>query len=80
MSLPPPRALPQVVEPPLPMLPPTFIRPNRYDVWQNYAVDRQGRFRPVVIGSAHGSYYLHNGKPFPFSSLHSLNWLPYIAY
>src|SRR5262249_26430711 len=35
------------------MVPLTFemvpIRENRYDVWQNYGVDRYGRFRPIVI-------------------------------
>ncbi len=74
--LPPPRTLPpgSIVEPP------SFLRPNRYDVWQYHAVDRYGRFRPLVIASPHGPYYLLTGKPYPYALLHSLNWMPYIAH
>jgi len=45
-------------------VPPAFCRPNRYAVWQYYDVDRQGRFRPLVINSPYGAYYLYNGEPY----------------
>ncbi len=47
------------------MLPPSR---NPYDVWQNYAVDRSGRFRPVVIPTADGFRYGYNGAPYPWAS------------
>src|SRR5205809_878588 len=58
--LPPPRAVPLEKAPVIP--PPTvgFLRTDRYAVWQNYAVDRQGHFRARVIQSPYGSYYHHN--------------------
>src|SRR5262249_9868097 len=57
----------EVPEPPPVVFPPRlpYERINRYEVWQYYAVDRQGRFRPRVIYGPHGSYYLYNGAPYP---------------
>jgi hypothetical protein len=78
--LPPPRVVPKPEPPVHVMPPPAFLRPNRYDVWQYHGVDRYGRFRPLVIGSPHGPYYLLTGKPYPYAFVHSLNWLPYIAH
>lgn len=72
--LPPPRA----IAAPAPLFPPAFVRPNRYDVWQNYAVDRYGRFRPLVIGYPYGPYYYADGKPYPWALMRSLHWLPYV--
>ena len=45
-SLPPPRTVPvpEMVLPPV-----SYVRPNPYDVWNVYAVDRSGRFRPRVV-------------------------------
>lgn len=78
--LPAPRVVPHSGEPVPIMLPPAFVRPDRYAVWQYYGVDRRGRFRPLVIGSPHGPYYLSTGKPYPFALLHSMNWLPYVVH
>jgi len=50
------------------------FRVNRYAVWQNYEVDRFGRFRPVVIYSPHGAYYRINGAPYPWTPTHSLEF------
>jgi hypothetical protein len=65
--LPPPRVLG-----PMPFFP--FAPPDpppqfgRRDVWQNFAVDSRGRFVPRVIYSPYGSYYLYNGRPFPYTT------------
>jgi hypothetical protein len=57
------------------MLP--YERRNRLDVWQYYAVDRQGRWRPRVIYSPYGPYYLYNGAPFPYTSTRMSEFMPY---
>lgn len=61
------------------ILPPPFYRPSRYEVWQNYAVDRRGHFRPLVIAAPSGPYYYYSGKPYPYALLTSLVWLPFVA-
>lgn len=43
-----------------------FVRPNPYDVWQLYAVDNFGRFRPRIGPSPDGPRYLYNNAPFPW--------------
>jgi hypothetical protein len=54
--------------------PPTRI--NRYEVWQFYEVGRYGRFRPRVIYSPYGSFYLYDGQPYPWVSTHQLDFMP----
>jgi hypothetical protein len=54
--------------------PPTRI--NRYDIWQFYAVGHYGRFRPRVIYSPYGSFYLYDGRPYPWVSTHQLDFKP----
>ena len=55
-------------------------RRSRYDVWQYYAVDRTGHFRPLVVYPPYGlAYYLENGQPFPWAITHSLEWMPYVV-
>ena|SRR5438552_2479111 len=54
--------------------PPTRI--NRYEVWQFYEVGHYGRFRPRVIYSAYGSFYLYDGRPYPWVSTHQLDFIP----
>ena len=75
--LPLPRELPSetlISDEPCFFQPPTRI--NRYDVWQFYEVGRYGRFRPRVIYSAYGSFYLYDGRPFPGISTHPLDFMP----
>jgi hypothetical protein len=50
------------------VFPPTvdFIRPNPYDVWQAYSVDRYGRFRARVVPTPLGLRYVYNGAPHPW--------------
>jgi hypothetical protein len=58
--------------------PPIFPRVNRYDVWQNYAVDRQGHWRARVIYSPSGAYYLYNHAPYAYTPVRSpLQFMPY---
>jgi hypothetical protein len=60
--LPPPRAL--VTTAPAP--PPAYLRRNRYDVWQNYAVDNRGYFQPLVVESPNGPVFRYNNAPAPW--------------
>jgi hypothetical protein len=90
--LPPPKPVPPTSLPPIPP-PPTVVilpqhpmglppvmysRPSDYEVWQNLAVDRWGRFRPVVIQSPYVDYYRYNGKPYPWRPLHPEYVMPYV--
>jgi hypothetical protein len=77
--LPPPKqALPESIVP-ADSLFSGYYRTSRYDVWQLYGVDRQGKFRPRVILSPSGAYYLYNGAPYPFWPMHQLDFMPYVV-
>jgi hypothetical protein len=54
-------------------------RINRYEIWQFYDVNLQGRFRPRVIYSAYGSFYADDGRPFPWVSNHPREFAPYVV-
>ena len=56
-----------------------YFRTSRYDVWQYYGVDYQGRFRPRVIYSPSGSYYLYNGEPYPWVTTHPRDVMPRVV-
>ncbi len=58
--------------------PVSFYRPNRMDVWQYYAVDRTGHWRPRVALTGAGAFYLYNGAPYPMLPLRQTDVLPYI--
>ncbi|HXG09125.1 MAG TPA: hypothetical protein VNK04_04990 [Gemmataceae bacterium] len=79
--LPAPRPLaPAVVPLPSPWPGPhPFMRRSRYEVWQYWGVDRQGFFKPLVVASPYGAYYLYNGKPYPWAYTHPLDWMPYVV-
>jgi hypothetical protein len=63
--------------PPLYSLPP-YHRVSAYSVWQYYGVDRQGYFRlRVAYQPGYGSFYLYNGKPYPWMTTNSLNVQPF---
>jgi hypothetical protein len=47
-----------------------FVQPDPYAVWQNYGVDRFGRFRPLVAPSYDGLRYVSNGEPYPWWPSH----------
>jgi hypothetical protein len=52
---------------------------SRYSVWQNYGVDRAGKFRPLVIGPPYGAFYRFNGAPYPWVTTHPLEVMPYLV-
>lgn len=77
-------AIPQVLPAhPLPgqpspfLLPPALPNPNTREVWQYYGVTSRGSFRPRVILAPAGSYYLYNGRPYPFTTVHPEAFMPY---
>jgi hypothetical protein len=74
-----PAPSPRIVSEPVLFGPPPFYRKSAYDVWQYYGVDRTGHFRPRVVYSPYGAYYLYNGKPFPWTTTHPLDWMPYVV-
>jgi hypothetical protein len=53
-----------------------FTRPDPYAVWQYYAVDRQGRFRPLVLPSYDVYRYAANGEPYPGAQSHPKYFTP----
>jgi hypothetical protein len=58
---------------------PAYPRASRYDVWQFYGVDRYGNFRPRVVYSPYGSYYLYNGAPYPWAPTRQMDFMPYVT-
>jgi hypothetical protein len=71
-TLPPPRIVETI------FIQPTYRR-SAYEVWQNYGVDRRGFFRPLVIYSPYGSYYRYDGTPFPWTTTHQREFMPYVV-
>ena len=71
-DLPPPRVVETFVIQPI-------YRRSAYEVWQNYGVDRSGFFKPLVVYSPYGSYYRYNGAPFPWTTTHQREFMPYVV-
>jgi hypothetical protein len=80
-SLPVPRAYGPIVEPaPMGFVGASpYYRVSRYEVWQNYGVDRRGGFRPLVVYSPYGPYYRYNHAPYPWAMNHQREFMPYIV-
>ena len=55
-----------------------FPMRNRLDVWQYYAVDRSGYWRPRVALAYPEPFYLYNGAPYPYLPVRPRAFLPYI--
>ena len=68
------QAPPSYVVGPLP-----YARRSAYEVWQYYGVDRRGFFRPLVVYSPYGAYYLYDGAPFPWTTTHQREFMPYVV-
>jgi hypothetical protein len=77
----PPRVLesPRVEILPGPAVYYSYPRISRYAVWQNYGVDRYGKFRPLVVYSPYGSYYRYNHEPFPWTQMYPGEFMPYVV-
>jgi hypothetical protein len=76
-TLPAPRAA--VAPAGVPYFVPAFQRTNRYEVWQYYAPDRAGRWRPVVVYSPYGAYYPIDGRPYPWATMNPQDWMPFVV-
>ncbi len=59
--------------------PMSFTRPDPYAVWQNYAVDRRGYWRPLVVPSYDGPRYRATGDPYPWWKEHPRSFESVIA-
>lgn len=64
---------------PAPLPHPAFMRRSAYEVWQYYGVDRQGFFKPLVIYSPYGAYYLYDGTSYPWAQVYPRDWMPYVV-
>ena len=65
-------AAPRVIE-----IVPAYPQPGTREVWQNYGIDRRGRFVPRVIYSPAGSFYLQTGEPYPWTTIRPDLFMPY---
>jgi|GEM_PF-283755 len=63
-------------DPPAPEKMIFYPKESAYNHWQYLAVDRLGNFRPRVVYSPNGSYYLHNGMSYPFTDSRTGNFSP----
>lgn len=79
-KLPPPRAAEEMLPDWIVILPAEPMPEHgRRSVWQLYDVDATGRFRPRVINSPSGAYYLHNYNPYPWRTLESRYYRPFVS-
>ncbi len=77
--LPPPRkVVPVEPIPAAPVMPPVYNH-NPYDAWVSYGVGRQGFWRPRVVYSPYGPYYVYSGQPFPWAPTRQGEFRPYIV-
>lgn len=85
-----PKAKPEILPPPRPVtgavvptpvlpyyLPNSLPKPGTREIWQFYGVDQTGQWRPRVILSPLGAYYLYNGEPFYFTTTRPEIFMPY---
>src|SRR5262245_10481755 len=70
-KLPAPRVVPDLILPN-----PMYYRQSHYDVWQMYAPDQVGYFRPRVIYSPSGAYWAYNGAPYPYTVTSPGSFMP----
>ncbi|MCI0638545.1 MAG: hypothetical protein L0Y72_16495 [Gemmataceae bacterium] len=73
--LPPPRPIMEQLMPYY--LPNSLPNPATREIWQYFAVDRSGRFRPRVVYSDLGSFYLYGGREFPWTTTQPQLFMPY---
>jgi hypothetical protein len=50
---------------------------GRRDVWELMTVNSRGMFVPRVVQAPGVSYYLYNGRPYPWTTTDSLPYMPY---
>lgn len=77
--LPPPRVIPAEPAPvPAPVIV-AYPRVSAYAVWDLYAVDHRGAFKPRVISTPYGAFYPLTGKPYPWVSTNARFIMPYVS-
>jgi hypothetical protein len=76
-----PLPAPRIVEtaPTFVVGPSLYARRSAYEVWQYYGVDRRGFFRPLVVYSPYGAYYLYDGAPYPWTTTRPREYMPYVV-
>ena len=78
-TLPMPTPTPQPLIMVMPSARPTgYYRPNRMDVWQYYAVDRNGGWKPRVAMTPYGNFTMYNGVPYYMLPIKQMDVIPYI--
>jgi hypothetical protein len=50
------------------LLPPVITDRGTPEIWNSYAVDQTGRWRPRVVLSPYGSYYYGTGEMYPWTT------------
>jgi hypothetical protein len=90
-EIPPPRPAPaEEMPPPRPLPPPNLLARPHYQppvlpqygsrsVWQFYAVDSRGRFRPLVVQTPYGSFYRYDLSPYPWTSNRTYRRIPFVV-
>lgn len=74
--LPPPRRVDPLPEP-TPVVVVPFVPVSAYAVWDLYAPDRRGVFKPRVIATPYGAFYPLTGQPYPWTTTNMRNYMPY---
>ena len=54
-----------------------YYRVSAYAVWDYYAVDRRGSFRPRIIDTPYGAFRAFDGKPYPWVTTNARYLMPY---
>lgn len=72
----PPELVP-LADPQVFVTPPSFYRPNRWDVWQYYGVDRTGHWRPRAVLQP-VPHYLYNNSPYGLLPVKPRDYIPHI--
>lgn len=68
---------PKQVAPSVIVMTPTYPQPGTREVWQYYGVDGRGRFVPrVLYQPPYGGFYLHDGRPYPWTTTRPTLWMP----
>lgn len=76
-TAPPPRLIEPA--PPINLFQPAPLPMSKHgtrEAWNDYAVDRFGRWRPRVILAPFGSYYYYNGQPYPWTTTNPGSFRP----
>ena len=68
---------PKELAPSIVIVRPAYPQPGTREIWQNYGVDGRGRFLPRVMYDSAGSFYLRDGRPYPWTTTRPTLFMPY---